>query len=75
MRTKSDTAKKNRQSSYGGREARSVWSCLSKRLISDFEAETQDIAFLCLIASANGLKRWPEGIEERDSDARFLTFH
>jgi hypothetical protein len=37
--------------------------------------ETLDLAFLCLVASANGLTQWPEGTETREREGRFLTFH
>ena len=75
MRAKPDTAKRGKEALFRRRETRSVWSCFNQRLISDFEVETQDFAFLCLIASANGLTQWPEGIEARDREGRFLTFH
>jgi hypothetical protein len=44
-------------------------------MISDFEDETRDIAFLCLIASAHGLDSWPEDAPPTEKNARFLTFH
>lgn len=56
-------------------EARSFLKVLKKRLIKDFEIETQDFALLCLIASANGIETWPPQPIEDDKDARFLTFH
>ena len=75
MRGKPNAAKKHKEDSFEPGGARSVWSCFNQKLISDFEVETQDFAFLCLIASANGLTRWPEGSEERGREGRFLTFH
>ena len=75
MRAKPDTAKKNSEALFRRRETRSVWSCFNQRLISDFEMETLDLAFLCLVASANGLKQWPEGTETGEREGRFLTFH
>lgn len=75
MKAKTDTARKSGDALFRRRDSRSVWSCFNQRLISDFEVETQDFAFLCLIASANGLNQWPEGIEAREFEGRFLTFH
>jgi len=75
MKAKPDTAWNSRDAFFRRRETRSVWSCFNQRLLLDFEVETQDFAVLCLIASANGLNQWPEGLEAREFEGRFLTFH
>lgn len=75
MPEKSALLKKNRQTLRKRDEARSFLNVLKKRLIKDFEVETRDFALLCLIASANGIEKWPPHPIEDDKDARFLTFH
>jgi hypothetical protein len=75
MRAKSVTAKKSKQSLPRRRESRTLLSRLNQRLISDFELETEDFAFLCLLASASGLLQTQDTNAEPDEDVPYLTFH
>jgi hypothetical protein len=75
MRAKPVTAKKCKQAFPRRREARTLLSRLNQRLISDFELETQDFAFLCLLASASRLIPGLEGCDEQDDEVPYLTFH
>ncbi len=78
MRAKSVTMKKNKQAPPRRREAQTLLSRLNQRLILDFESETQDFAFLCLLASASGLLQAQDGDDEqdeKDEQAPYLTFH
>jgi len=75
MRAKPVTAKKGKQALPRRSEARILLSRLNQRLISDFELETQDFAFLCLLASASGLIPGQEEHDEQDDEVPYLTFH
>ena len=76
MRAKPFTlVKKNKQAPPRRRAAQTLMSRLNQRLISDFELETQDFAFLCLLASASGRLRSQEAGEEQEEELPFLTFH
>ena len=74
-RPRSHEIKKNQRSLHMQSETRSLLSSFRRRMILDFEVETEDFALLCLIASANGLDQWPEGASEGESEVPFLTFH
>jgi hypothetical protein len=73
--SRSHQTKKDKRSLHIRSETRSLLSSFRRRMISDFEVETEDFALLCLIASANGLDQWPEGAAENEGDVPFLTFH
>ena len=76
MRAKPVTARKNKQSLPRRKgETETLLTRLNQRLISDFEMETQDFAFLCLLASASKLSRLPEGGDDPGEEAPYLTFH
>ena len=75
MYAKSDPERKRKQVSHKRQEARSALCIFNQRMLSDFETETHDFAVLCMIASAHGIKRWPEEAQDHTMEARFLTFH
>jgi hypothetical protein len=75
MRAKPFTAKKNKQALPRRKEAQTLLSRFNQRLISDFELETEDFAFLCLLASASGLLQAQDEDEEPDEEVPYLTFH
>ena len=74
-RSRSHAIKKDKRSHPGQNDPGSLFRSFSRRMIADFEVETEDFAFLCLIASAHGLDQWPEGAVDSEDDVRFLTFH
>ena len=75
MRAKTVAERKRKQIYHKRQEARSALNVFNQRMLSDFETETHDFAVLCMIASAHGLKHWPEGVQSHTMEARFLTFH